>query len=231
MTKKVNKTQSDTGFEGIEQALTRSERFIENNQKMLVNVVLGVVIFVLLIIGVKRLYINPMTDDAARDMFMAEKFFERDSFKLALNGFGTYPGFLEIMEDYRLTKSAKLARYYAGVSFLHIGDYENALANLTKFRTRDILVGASWSGALGDAYSGLGDYSSAAKYYLRGADRFENNFTTPVLLKKAGIVYEEMGDFKQALDIYRQIYRKYPDSQEGRDIQKYIARAELMLQQ
>jgi tetratricopeptide (TPR) repeat protein len=229
MANKVNKSQSDTGFEGIEQVLTKSERFIEDNQKKLINIVLGIVIAVLLVIGVKRLYLNPLADDAARDIFMAEKFFERDSFNLALNGFGTYPGFLQVMDDYKLTKSAKLARYYAGVSYLHLGDYENAVAYLKKFRTKDLLVGAAWSSALGDAYSGLGEYTSAVRYYTRGASKFENNFTSPILLKKAGVVYEEIGDFRKALDIYRQIYRNYPESQEGRDIEKYIVRAELML--
>lgn len=229
MAKKDIKSQSDTGFEGIEQVLTKSERFIENNQKRLVNIVLGIVIAVLVVIGVKRLYLIPMADDAARDMFMAEKFFDKDSFNLALDGFGTYPGFLQIIEDYRFTKSAKLAKYYAGVSFLRLGDYESAVSNLRSYRTKDILVGAAWSSSLGDAYSGLEDYSSAAKSYLRGASKFENSFSSPILLKKAGIVYEEMGDYPEALSVYKQIFQKYPESQEGRDIQKYIARAELML--
>ena len=229
MAKKGIKSQSDSGFEGIEQVLTKSERFIEDNQKKLINMVLGLVIAVLVVIGVKRLYLAPIAEDASRDMFMAEKFFDKDSFNLALNGFGTYPGFLQIIEDYKFTKSSKLARYYAGVSYLKLGDYDNAILHLKKFRTNDLLIGAAWSSSMGDAYAGLEDYSNAVKYYFNGVKKFENNFSSPILLKKAGIVYEEMGEFSKALDTYKTLYQNYPESQEGRDIQKYISRAELMI--
>jgi tetratricopeptide (TPR) repeat protein len=229
MAKKVIKTQSDTGFEGIEQALTKSERFIESNQKLLLNIIIGIVAAVLIVIGVKRLYLAPMSEDAARDMYMAERFFEKDSFNLALNGLGTYPGFLQIIEDYKFTKSAKLARYYAGVSFLQLGEYEEAIKHLKKFRTSDLLIRASWNSSMGDAYIGLNDYGNAAKYYIAGAEKNENNFTSPFLLKKAAVVYEEMGDYGKALEAYKEIKRSYPDSQEGREIEKYIGRAELML--
>ncbi len=231
MSKKVNKEQADTSFEGIEHALTRSERFIEENQKKLTQVVFGIVIAILLVVGIKRLYLNPLSDDAVRDIFMAEKFFEKDSFNLALNGYGTYPGFLQIIEDYKFTKSAKLARYYAGVSYLNLGEYESAIDHLKKFRTKDLLVGSAWCSSLGDAYSETGEYGLAVRYYLRGAEEFENNFSAPILLKKTGIVYEETGDYKNAIEVYKRIKRNYPDTPEGRDIEKYIARAELMASQ
>jgi len=221
--------QKDTGFEGIEQVLTRSERFIEDNQKRLTQVVLGIVIIVLLIISAKRFYFTPLSEDAARDIFMAEKFFERDSFNLALNGYGTYPGFLQIIEDYGLTKTANLAKYYAGVCFLHLEDYENAIHYLNKFKTKDPLVGSASSGALGDAYSGLEWYDQAVRTYLKGADKFANNFSSPVLLQKAGIVYEEMGDYRSALETYKKIELNYQDTPEGREINKFISRAEIML--
>ena len=229
MSKKVKPNQSDTSFEGIEQVLTKSEKFIEDNQKRLTQVVLGIVVLVLIIIGAKRFYFTPLAEDAARDMFMAEKFFERDSFNLALDGYGTYPGFLQVMEDYRVTKSANLAKYYAGICYLNLEDYESAVQYLSKVKTKDALVGAALSSSLGDAYSGLEDYDKAVKSYLRGAEKFANNFSSPILLQKAGIVYEEMGDYTNALASYRKIELNYPNSPEGRDINKYIARAEVML--
>jgi len=229
MSKKIKQKQADTGFEGIEQVLTRSEQFIEDNQKRLTQIVIGLVILVLIVISARKFYFTPLAEDAARDMFMAEKFFEKDSFNLALNGYGTYPGFLQIIEDYSITKTANLAKYYAGVCYLHLEDYDNALTYLNKFRTKDPLVGSAWCSALGDAYAELELYEQAIKTYMRGADKFANNFTTPILLQKTGIVYEELGDYQNALETYRKIEYKYPDSPEGRDIRKYISRAEIML--
>ncbi|MCB8999630.1 MAG: tetratricopeptide repeat protein [Bacteroidales bacterium] len=226
MSSKEKKEQKDAGFEGIEQALTRSERFIEENQKTLTYIVSGLILVVLLFIGAKRFYYTPMQENATKEMFMAEKFFEKDSFNLALNGYGTYPGFLQIIDDYGFSKAANLAKYYAGVCYLNQADYSNAISYLNKFKTKDLLVGAAKYSSLGDAYSGEGSYDKAAKAYLEGANKFENNFSSPILLKKAGLAFEELKEYKKALDTYSEIKEKYPESQEGKEIDKYIARVE-----
>jgi tetratricopeptide (TPR) repeat protein len=224
MSNKTNKEQQDAGFEGIELALTKGEKFIEENQKILIYIVTGIILVVLLFIGSKRFYFNPREENSAKEMFMAEKFFAKDSFNLALNGYGTYPGFLQIMDDYGMTKSANLSKFYAGVCYLNLGDYKNAISYLKKFKTDDILVGASKYSSLGDAYSGNIKYAEAAEAYLKGAEKFENNFSSPVLMKKAGLVYEELKEYKKAHDVYSSIKQKYPESQEGREMDKYIAR-------
>jgi tetratricopeptide (TPR) repeat protein len=217
-------SQSDAGFEGIEHALTKSEQFIEDNQKLLLYSIIGIVAIVVIFIGSKRYYIEPKEKDAANEMFMAEKFFERDSFALALNGYGTYPGFLQIIDEYSITKSANLAKYYAGVCYLNLGEYQNAIDKLKGFKTNDLLIGSAKYSSLGDAYSESGDYIAAANYYTEGAEKFRNNYSTPVLLKKAGLVYEELGKFDKSFDLYTRIKKEYPKTPEGLEIDKFIER-------
>ncbi len=229
MAKQKSDKHSDKNLEGIEQALTRSERFIEENQKILTYVMGGIVLLLLIIIGGNRYYLKPLNEEAAADMFYAERFFEIDSFNLALNGYGTYPGFLNIIEDYSFTKSAKIARYYAGVCFHQLGDHESALEYLGKFRTNDLLVGAAKYSTMGDAYVELGELEDAVEAYRTGVDKYENDFSSPILLKKLGIVYEELGQYDQALEAYRRIQTTYPDTPEGREIKKYIGRVEIKL--
>ncbi len=227
MSSKTNKEQQEAGFEGIELALTKSERFIEQNQKTLIYIIGSIILIVLLFIGTKRFYLGPREENASKEMFMAEKFFDKDSFDLALNGYGTYPGFLQIIDDYGMTKSSRLAKYYAGVCYLNLGDFSNAVTYLNKFRTNDILIGASKFSSLGDAYSGEEKYEEAAAAYIKGADKYENNFSSPILLKKAGLVYEELKQYRKAHEIYTRLKQNYPDSQEGREMDKFIARIEL----
>ncbi len=136
MAKKKNVKQTDKNLEGIEQALTRSEQFIEDNQKLLTYLLGGIIVLLLIIIGGNRYYLKPLNEEAAADMFYAERFFEIDSFNLALNGYGTYPGFLNVIDDYGITKSAKISRYYAGVCYHQLGDHETAIEYLSKFKTR-----------------------------------------------------------------------------------------------
>jgi tetratricopeptide (TPR) repeat protein len=226
MSSKVTKEQQDSGFEGIELALTKTERFIEANQNTLLYIIGAIVAVIVIFIGIKRFYIAPREENASKEMFMAEKFFDKDSFDLALNGYGTYPGFLQIIEDYGLTKSAALAKYYSGVCYLHLGDYATAIEYLEKFNTKDILIGASKYSSLGDAYSAESNYEKAVASYLKGAEKYENGFSSPILLKKAGLVYEEMKDYNKALEVYTRLKATYPESQEGREMDRYIARVE-----
>ena len=226
MAKKKNVKQTDKNLEGIEQALTRSEQFIEDNQKLLTYVLGGFILILLVIIGGNRHYLKPLNKEAAADMYYAERFFELDSFNLALNGYGTYPGFLNVIDDYGITKSAKIARYYAGVCYHQLGDHITAIEYLDKFKTDDLLVGAAKFSTLGDAYVELGEFEKAVSSYKNGIEKFENNFSSPIILKKLGIVYEEMGDLERALESYQVIESRYSETPEGREIKKYIGRVE-----
>ena len=228
MAKKQKEVQGDKNLGNIESALTRTELFIEDNQKMLTNILLGVLAVALLIIAGNRYVLKPKNMEAAANMYMAERYFEQDSFKLALNGYGTYPGFLEVINDYSITKSARLARFYAGICYKELGDHESAIEYLSKFNTNDLMIGASAMSALGDSYSELGDYDKAASIYVKAASKYENAFSTPIILKKAGIVFEEMGELDKALQVYRQISKEYPESAEGREMKKYIGRVEAL---
>ena len=80
-------------------------------------------------------------------------------------------------------------------------------------------------GLLGDAYSELKDYKQAATYYKKAADK-ASKFTSPMFLKKLGLVNENLKDFKGALDAYTKVKTQYPESAEAQLIDAYIARAQ-----
>jgi TolA-binding protein len=82
------------------------------------------------------------------------------------------------------------------------------------------------TGAIGDAYAELGNKEKAAKFYAEAAALKANNFTTPIYLLKEGRMYEMMGNKEKALTVYQSIKDKYGDSNEGRLVEKYIARIE-----
>ena len=56
-----------------------------------------------------------------------------------------------------------------------------------------------------------------------------NDFSTPTFLMKNGLALEKSNDYSGALKVYEQIEQEYPASPEGRDIEKYIERAQLKL--
>src|SRR5208337_787653 len=93
-------------LESIETALGKTEQYIEENRKSLTIIAGAIVAVVAIYFGFTRFYLKPKEEKAESQMYVAERYFERDSFRLALNGDGNYPGFLNIIDDYRLTKSA-----------------------------------------------------------------------------------------------------------------------------
>ena len=159
-------------------------------------------------------------------MFMAQKYFEQDSLKKALNGDGQYLGFLSIIDEYGMTKSANLSHYYAGVSYLKLGQFDNAISQLKKFSAGDQVIGPLAKGALGDAYVETNDIQKGIGCYIEAAEKGKNEFISPYFYMKAAMGYTELSDFQNALKMYKKIKDEYPRSNEGRDIERYIAFAE-----
>jgi tetratricopeptide (TPR) repeat protein len=211
-------------LQNIETALTKTEQFIEDYQTKIIYGIGAVVLIVIVYLAFTRFYIQPKENEAKTQMFMAEQYFEKDSFNLALNGDGNYLGFLDIIDDYSITKQAKLARYYAGISYLHLGKYQEAVDYLNRFKTKDIIIGPVALGAKGDAYLEMGDQDKALKEYKNAASFSDNELTTPLYLMKAGNLLESMDQPEKAVECYQQIKDKYATTNEGLTIDKYIAR-------
>ncbi len=225
MAKSKKTKQDDKNIVAVEEALSKSEQFIEKHQNTIIYTVGVIVLLIAGYIGYTRFILTPREKDAQAELFMAQNYFEGGDFELALEGDGEYLGFLDIMADFRMTKSANLSRYYAGVSLLHLGEWEEGIDLLKKFRTSDQMLGAMRYGAIGDAYWELGDLQRATRYYRKAYRYKPNKLTTPVFLLKAGLLFEHKGEYAEAIRLYERIHTEYADTNEGRDIEKFIARA------
>jgi len=228
MTKEKDTTVGKN-IHAVEEALTKTEHFIEKNQKIILYVVGALVVIIGGYMALKKFYLGPKEKEAQSQMFWAERYFERDSLNLALKGDGNNLGFLDIIDEYGITKSANLAHYYAGMCYLKKGQYEDAIDQLKKFDGDDQIVSSMAKGAIGDAYMELGDNDKAIEYYKKAADNNSNLFTAPLFLMKAGWTYEIMGNYEEALKLYERIRKEYYKSYESREIEKYIARAKSMI--
>ncbi len=220
--------QPDT-VESLDNALTKSEQFIEQNQKSLTIIIVAILVIVSIYFGYNRFYLAPMEEEARSQIFAAEFNFEKDSFKLALNGNDNDLGFLEIADKYGVTKTGNLAHYYAGICYRQLGEYEKAIDYLKGFDAGDILVTPIAYGAIGDCYVELNKLKDGAKFYEKAAGYSEDEFTAPIFLKKAGMVYEELKQNDKALKLYNKIKEDYPKSAEARDVEKDIARNNTIL--
>ncbi len=223
--KELEKGAASESIEKVEEALGRTEKYIEENRKSL-SIIVGVIILIIGgYLGWQYFYIKPTEAEAQQQMFGAERYFRQDSFKLALKGDGNQPGFIEIIDDYGVTKSANLAHYYAGVCYLHLGEYDKAIEFLKGFSTKSNEIGPIATGAIGDAYWEKNNLEEAISYYLKASEQVVNEFSTPYFLMKAGKVYEVQKNWAKAIEVYEKIQNQYPRCNEAKMIEKYIARA------
>ncbi len=214
----------------VEEVYSKTEEFVENNKKSLSIIVTAIVALVGLYLAYSNFYQAPRETEAKSNMYAAEQFFAKDSFNLAINGDGVnYYGFLDIIENYSGTKAANLAHYYVGVSYLRLGNYEEAIDYLKQFDGEDIIVSTMAIGLIGDAYSELGNDEQALEYYEKALKHNANKFTTPYFLMKAAATAERLGKYQDAFENYTTIQKEYPESTEAREIEKYIERAKAHL--
>ena len=206
----------------------RKGSFLQENTKSLLFIAGAIVLLIGIYIWYQNVYLKGRAEEASAKIYKAERFIGVDSLATkALNGEGGYPGLETIAKEYANTKSANLANLYLGGIYLRKGDYQKAVTALGSYsETGSIVIDPLALGLLGDAYSELKDYKQAATYYKKAADKASNKFTSPMFLKKLGLVNETLKDFKGAQDAYTKIKTQYPESQEAVLIDAYIGRAE-----
>ena len=225
---KKSKDANPKSLKNVEQTLTKTEQFLEENYRPLLTI-LAVLIVLVGIFWLVRLYINKRNTEAQSQIYQAEKWLEIDSLNLALYGDGNYLGFLDISKEYKFTRAGNLARYSAGICYLHLGQYQEAIDFLEKYTKEDKVIGSLAIGATGDAYVELGDTEKGIEKYLEAANYGQNSFNTPLFLMKAAEIYELNNKYSEALKLYERIQKEYPESTEGTSIDKYIARVKLLI--
>ena len=173
----------------------------------------------------RNLVSEPNEKQASEAMFRAEEYYRMDSARLALNGDQVNAGFLKIISKYGSTKAGKLANFYAGSCYLKMGDFNNAVKYLKDFSSPVEQLQERAYGLLGDAYSEQNKKEEAAEQYKKAGTYFEKDeLFSPEYLFRSGYLYESMGKTQDAIAMYKIIKDKYPASQRGAEIDKYLAR-------
>jgi tetratricopeptide (TPR) repeat protein len=176
-------------------------------------------------IGYRKWVAEPNEKLAVSAMFRAEEYYRMDSARLALNGDNINYGFLKVISRYGGTKAANLATFYAGSCYMKLGDFNNAVKYLKDFSTSVQILQERDYGLLADAYSELNRKEEAAEQYKKAGTYFEKDqLFSPEYLFRSGYLYESMGKTQDAIAMYKLIKDKYPQSQRGLEIDKYLAR-------
>ncbi len=224
-------------FNTLDESASKTEDWVIANQKYIF-IIIGLVAAVVLgYLGYNEFIAKPKQTEAMNDMYQAQKYYdqavnataEKDSlFSLALNGGEGKFGMLDIISEYGGTPSANMANYYAGMAYLNMKDYKNAVSYLGNFSGDDEILAPMAKGCIGDAFVQLNQQEDALGYYEEAAKMRSNEFTTPMFLYKAGVIALDLGKTDVALKHFKNIKENYPTSTEGANIDIFIGKAEAL---
>jgi len=221
-------------FSTLDESASRSEQWVSRNQNIILGTIGVVAIAVLGYLAYTQFVQNPREESAANELYYPQQYFDqalnataKDSlFNLALNGAEGKYGFLDIIAEYDGTKAANLANYSAGMAYLNMQQYQDAIRYLEDFSSDDAMLGALAKGGIGDAFMQLGQPNEALSYYEEALEHNTNDFTTPRYLYKAGITSMELNQHEKALTYFNRVKEEFPDSQEASTIDVFIGMAQ-----
>jgi tetratricopeptide (TPR) repeat protein len=203
----------------------KAQNFWQKNSKTVLIIIFAIIAIVGGWLGYNNYILKPKEEKAADAIVKVQDYFRVDSSDLVLNGDGQNKGALYIINTYSGTKTANLAKFYAGVSYLHKGDFTNAVKYLKDFSTDAKQVQLLAYGNLGDALSELNQKDEAIASYKKAANIFETDEANSAeYLFRAGLLSETAGKNKEALEIYKELKAKFPKTDKGFQADKYIYR-------
>lgn len=226
------KNEANVQEAAVAEAVGRTETFFENNGKKIVIALVVIVLLVAAGYAYKKLVIDRNAERAAELIVEAQYNFEGETpdYALALNGDDNVAGFLNVIEQYGSTPAGNLAKHYAGVCYLRLGDKENAAKYLAEYKEVSgipaAIINAQNLGLRGDIAADNGDYTEAVKLYKKAVAASDNNFTTPLFLYKQGLALIAADKKGEAVKCLERIVAEYPAAIEARDAEKLLGSIE-----
>ena len=219
--KKEEQVQENENF------VTKTLAFFNKYQNIIYGVIIGILVIALAALAFNRFYLQKKNAEASAMMTQPVQWLTQGdtaSLKLALEGDGENSGFIDIADNYKITKTANTANYYAGLTYLKLGQKEEALEYLKKFKKKEDVFWYACQALIGDIYDDMDDESKAISYYEK-AVKGEDPYFTPMSLFKLAQMYERKEDWNNALAAYQRIEKDFYTEYNRMSIAQYAERA------
>ncbi len=224
-------------FKSLDEGASKTEAWVEKNQKAIFGVVATIAVLVLGYIAYQKFILEPKQMEATNEIYQANSYFEqalnatseKDSlYNLALNGNAGKYGLIDIAEKYSGTPAGNVANYQAGMAYLNTNKYQEAINYLDKFSGDNMILAPLAKGGIGDAFIQLNQPEEAYKYYKEAVSLSKNEVTTPRFLLKAGVTAMNLGKIDEAFVHFDRIANEFRDAPEAAKAIIYRGQAEAM---
>lgn len=228
--KKEKEIKEEQSWERIDNAVFESGHFLEKYSKQLLIGVGVVVLIVGAYMAINHFYLKPRNESAQNAIFRGQHYFNNGQDSLALYGDGNeYTGFISIIDEYGSTKTGNLAKGYAGISLANLGKYEDALGYLKSYDGSDAVFSHLVNGAIGDCLDNQGKPDEALSYFEKAAKGVDSPLYSPILYKKAALIYRNQGKYDKVVEIFTLVKNKYANTPIATtEADKYIEEANIL---
>jgi predicted negative regulator of RcsB-dependent stress response len=211
MSKNFTKEQLEN--DALVTGYAKTVSYVRTHTPTIIGIVVGVLVLIGGVIGY-TIYSQNQERNAQAYLGYTEDFFVRADYETALNGDGTAlgVGLTAIVGSYGSTKAANMARYYAAISELEMGNPDVALSYMNGFKAPKGILGVNALNFHAVLIANAGDHKKAAAMFKRAADWDKNNSTTPSNLLSAAHSALLAGDTAMASNLAAQIIKEYETS-------------------
>ena len=204
--------------------------WIETNKKQIITSLAAIIIIVGGILGYTYGYQQPREEKAQTLCTDGLQYIQTSDYETALNGEGTFPGYIKIASEYSGTNGANLANLYAGICYAQQSKFQEANPYLEAYTPGDDQsVSAMALFALAQCYAGVNNLDDAIATFQEAAEQADNAALSPMCLLEAGKLLESQDKKAEALKLYESIKADYPTSTlvvgTPAEIEKFIERA------
>lgn len=221
-------------FSTLDESASRSEEWVATNQNYILGFIGVIAVAILGYLAFDQFIQGPKEESASNELYYPQQYFnqainapvQQDSlYNLALEGAEGKFGFIDIIAEYPGTKAANQASYSAGMAYMNMQKYQEAIDYLEDFSADDAIIAAVAKGRIGDAFMQLDQAGDALGYYEQAVAHNSNEYSTPMYLYKAGIAALELKQNDKALQYFQRIKDDFSKSDEAATIDAFIGMA------
>lgn len=207
--------------------LSQSTAFINKNKKKLIICTVAVLVVIGAVFGFLYGYKKPHENKGQAYISKANeyamqglqaKMSGQDSlvtvyYTKALNGDGQFPGLIAVA-GYKFTNVSNVAKAMTGFCYYNMGKIKEAIEYLEDFSPAgDESLSPAALATLANCYASDNRVDDAVKTLKKAAEEADNFAVSPVYLLQVGELLESQKKNDEALEVYQQIKKDYPESE------------------
>lgn len=227
--KKNTNSHEQNEWEKIDHAVVESGQFVDKNLSKILGAIAVIVVVVCGYLAYSHFIAAPKLKEAQEAMFRGEQYYRAGRDSIAIFGDANgYIGFEGIIKEYSSTDAANIAKLYAAISYARMNQFDKALDYAKAFNANDAILQYLAQGTVGDCLVNTGKAEEAIPYFIKAAKGVDNMIQSPIMYKKAGLIYRDMGQYDKVIETFSIIKNNYMQSPIAQEADKYIEEAELL---